>query len=161
MATVLLTEPESTEYVRSSPSPVRDRLRAWLCHWSLDHALAGGVPPDSSVALSLRAHKLIGHPIRIAMAHEIRAIAKEVSSPRCFADPRVPICRRALLESVAALDALADRLEAPDAVEARGVARLLVVLRDGTGPLFNPARADRLADALTEALEALEPSLEF
>jgi len=41
-----------------------------------------------------------------------------------------------------------ERLERPDPVNPCGVARVLVLLTDGTGPLYNPAVADRMSDAV-------------
>jgi hypothetical protein len=55
------------------------------------------------------------------------------------------------------LNDLADRLEAPEPVDARGVAQVLMILRDAESPLFRPGRAGRLAEAIEAALDALEP----
>ena len=47
----------------------------------------------------------------------------------------------------------------PDPLNPAGVARVLVVLTDGSGPLYNPAVADRMGDAVWWIADglALEP----
>ena len=159
MATVLLTEPRNAACFRSKPRLLRDRLCACVRSGSLDYALARGVSPDSSAALSLRAHRLIGPRVREPLARELAALVKEASGPRYLRDPRVPICRGAVINAAEMLGEVADRLVAPAPVDARGVAQLVILLRDGTSPLFNPARAERLEVAFSSALEALEPVL--
>lgn len=161
MATVLLTEPRNEQCIRSRPRLLRHRLSARVRSRSLDAALARGVSPDSSAALSLRANKLIGPGIREPLARELAALVKQARGPRHLRDPRVPICRRAVLDAAEVLAELGDRLLAPIPVEAQGVAALLILLREGSSPLFNPACAERFADELEAALDALEPRLEF
>jgi hypothetical protein len=75
MATILLTGQKDPSYVRAHQIRTSDRLRARLCAWQLDRALARGEPPDSTVALSLRAHRLIGPSIRHMLAR--RRVARE------------------------------------------------------------------------------------
>lgn len=60
----------------------------------------------------------------------------------------VPLSRRAVLPWREGLLGLAERLEGPNPVNPAGVARVLVLLTDGTGPLYNPAAADRMGDAM-------------
>jgi len=111
--------------------------------------------------LSLRANKLIGPWIREPLAQELAALVKQAAGPRRLRDPRVPICRRTVLDAADVLQQVADRLLAPSPVEAQGVAQLMILLREGSTPLFNPACADRFADDFEAALDALEPRLEF
>jgi hypothetical protein len=72
-------------------------------------------------------------------------------------DPHVPLRRREVVAALALLKDLADRREAPEPVDGRGVAQVLMILRDGESPLFKPGRAGRLAEAFEAALDALEP----
>lgn len=60
----------------------------------------------------------------------------------------VPLSRRTVMRWRESLLGLAERLERPDPVNPCGVARVLVLLTDGTGPLYNPAAADRMSDAV-------------
>jgi len=60
----------------------------------------------------------------------------------------VPLSRRAVLSAREGLLGLAERLESPDPVNPCGVARVLVLLTDGTGPLYTQGTADRLREAV-------------
>jgi hypothetical protein len=60
----------------------------------------------------------------------------------------VPLSCRAVLSSREGLLGLAERLDSPDPVNPCGVARALVLLTDGAGPLYSPGAADRLRDAV-------------
>jgi hypothetical protein len=157
MTTVLLTERPDALYVRPHESVVRDVLWAKLGSWRLDHALARGTAPDSSAALSLRAHKLIGPRFRCGLAAQLRALPAIAQCPPHPFDSRVPIRARAVLDSLELLEELADRLAAPEPVDPRGVARVQVLLRDGESPLFNPNLAREFRESFEAALEALEP----
>ena len=159
MATLLLTHRSDTSYVRPHRSLVRERISARLHSWRLDHTLALGEQPDSSAALFLRAHRLIGPRCRRELAHEIRALPANARRANHPFDPHVPLRRREILDAAELLEELADRLEAPEPVDARGVAQVRVLLRDGESPLFNPGRANQLAEAFEAALEALEPAV--
>ena len=55
------------------------------------------------------------------------------------------------------LDALADRLLAPDLVDARGVAQVRLPLRDGTGPLYYCGATEDLRSAASRVLRHLQP----
>jgi hypothetical protein len=132
------------------------RIRARLCAWRLDQALAQGAPPDSDPALSLRAHRLIGPVVRRGLAAELRALPRKAADACHPRDPRVPICRHAVLAAAELINELADQLAAYEAVDARGVAQVMVLMRDGQSPLFGPARADELGERIHDALEALE-----
>ncbi len=60
----------------------------------------------------------------------------------------VPLSRRAVVRWRESLLGLAERLERPDPANPCGVARVLVLLTDGTGPLYNPGAADRMSDTV-------------
>lgn len=156
MATILLTGQTDTSYVRVHPIGTSDRLRARLHAWQLDRALARGAPPDSTVALSLRAHRLIGPGVRHAMARELRALPHQAARAQNRLAPGVPICRRQVLQAAGVLALLADRLADSEPVEALGVAQLRVLLRDASSPLFDPNRARELEPELHAALDALD-----
>jgi hypothetical protein len=59
----------------------------------------------------------------------------------------------------AEVEALADRLISPDPVEAAGVARVHMLVTDGSSAMYYRPRAAKLEQALLEAIEALEPEL--
>ena len=67
----------------------------------------------------------------------------------------VPICRSKILRSRETLQALADRLVSTDPVDACGVARVRLLLTDGSGPIYARPTADDLEPALERTLVAL------
>jgi len=60
----------------------------------------------------------------------------------------VPLSRRVVVHWRESLLGVAERLERPEPVNPRGVARVLMLLTDGSGPLYDPAAADRMSDAV-------------
>lgn len=127
--------------------------------WRLDIALARGASPDSAAALSLRAHYLIAYETRRLLASEIERLLRDVRRPvamrlMCLA-PR----RDQVLAAESELLDLAARLAGAAPVEAAGVARARLLLRDGAGPLYSRAREGELERLVEAALTALEPHL--
>jgi hypothetical protein len=120
----------------------------------LDRALAGGAVPESDVALTLHARRLISPTMRRQLAHVLRGL---VESSRRPSRPPVQWPGAQIGRAGSDLLALADRLERPEAVDARGVARVRVLLSDGGGPLHGNRDADGLVRAAREAVAALEP----
>ncbi len=112
--------------------------------------------PDSSVTLSLHAHRLLGPSARLALARALRALPRDAVRQRTRLNSAVPICWRQVLEAGETLNRLADRLAGREPVDALGVATLRVLLRDGRSPLFDPRRAQELELTLHRALDALE-----
>src|SRR6185312_8162272 len=111
--------------------------------------------PDSSAALSLRARALIGTTARAGLAGSVRRLIKEAEHPTGPLTFRVPICRAKILRSRETLEALADRLVSTDPVDACGVARVRLLLTDGSGPIYARPTADDLQPALQRTLVAL------
>lgn len=156
MATILLTEQPDARYVEPHTVRTRDRVRARVSSWTLDRALARGVSPDSSPALSLRANRLIGASARRRLAQELRLLYARASRPPCRLDAGVPICRRGVLRAGGILEELATRLEGPGPVDARGVAQVRVLLTNADSPLFNPTGVDEFMRAMRTMVDALE-----
>ncbi|MGN6169619.1 MAG: hypothetical protein ACTHQQ_15830 [Solirubrobacteraceae bacterium] len=156
MATILLTEQPDARYVEPHTVRTRDRLRARLWAWRLDRALARGARPDSTAALSLHAHRLIGRNVRQALARDLRKLPGDAAHPRHRLDPVVPICRRGVLHAAGLLEELAARLDGPEPVDACGVAQVRGLLRNSDSPLFNPNGADEFVRALRTTIDALK-----
>ena len=93
MATLLLTEQPGGSYVTSHERVTRLGVRVRLRARELDEALARGACPDSSAALSLRAHELIGWTARRRLAREIRSLLARAERPIHPMHSSVPICR--------------------------------------------------------------------
>jgi hypothetical protein len=133
----------------------RERLSAWLHDAALDRALAAGERPEAGVALTLHARRLIAPRTRRRIAKTLRGmVATTLRPPTPPARPPGPHVRHAAAD----LLALADRLEATGAVDARGVALARELLRDGRGPLYADRGGHRLAAAAATATAALDPA---
>ncbi len=130
------------------------RVNARLRVAALDRALAGGAVPDSEVALTLHARRLISPAVRRQLARALRGVAE--SSRR----PSLPPARwpgTHVASASSDLLALAEHLESAAVVDARGVARVRVLLSDAGGPLHFSGDAHRLVLAAREAVAALDP----
>jgi hypothetical protein len=158
MSTLLLTDKANPGCVRAEPG--RALTRAWThLHASqLDRALAAGASPDSSAALSLRAHALIGAAARRDLARSIRHLLEAARRPVNPLTFSIPICRRKTVASADGLLKLADRLTSAGPADARGVAMLRLLLIDGGGPIYHRPAANDLEPALAAVAAALEPN---
>jgi hypothetical protein len=67
----------------------------------------------------------------------------------------IPVQRRAVLDDATLMLQIAAELEACDSVSERGVERIEDLLRHGDSPVYSPAAAGALHDALTHAHAAL------
>jgi hypothetical protein len=153
----LLTQSPDADYPVAEPCRIRARVVAWAGAWRLDHALAGGVCPDTSATLSLRAHRLIGVATRRELAQELRDVIRRAGRPRELFDNGIRLCAIEVLDAHDAILDLADRLDDREPVEPAGVARARLLLRDGAGPLYNASYPGGLRRAVLVALDALEP----
>jgi hypothetical protein len=127
------------------PPGLAVRLYVALFRIKLDRALAHGQDPVSRRALAVRAGQLAsarGRARVVTALERASAVAPDATVIR--------LNRSALLD-------LVDRLRAPDPVAAAGIARILVLLRDGSSPLYLPARPDLLAAELDHVQRALAP----
>ncbi|MGH2874284.1 MAG: hypothetical protein ACRDL5_17715 [Solirubrobacteraceae bacterium] len=159
MEVLLLTRPHGNSAISCQRGGALRRLRTRMHAWRLDVALAGGASPDASAALSLRARELIGRRARSQLAGEIERLLIDACRP---APPRrlcVVPCRDQLLDAEPTLRELSARLRDAGPIDASGVARIRLLLRDGAGPIYNRARAGELQRMVDAALEATEPRL--
>jgi hypothetical protein len=134
---------------------LREQLAAWLHGAALDRALAEGQAPESGVALTLHARRLIALRTRRRLAKTLKGMV--ATTRRAPAPPSRPAGPQ-VLRAAPQLLALAERLEHTGPVDARGVALARQLLRDGFGPLYADRGARRLAEAAAEATIALDPA---
>jgi hypothetical protein len=158
MSTLLLTDPENPSCVVLERTRLCTRVGTHLRSHHLDRALASGISPDSSAALSLRAQTLIGGRARATLAGYLRRLVSDAQRPFQPLSVGLPICRRKILRSRITLDALAERLVSRDPLDVMGVAKVRMLLIDGCGPIYDRPGADDLEPALRDALQALEPA---
>ena len=98
--------------------------------------------------------QLVSPPVRRSVARALRSVRDQGLRPAVYRASVVNV--RAAAANWAGLERLAVRLEVLEQpVAVRGVARILELLADGTGPLYNPGRAQELGPALERALGAL------
>ena len=142
--------PSGTPLGPASPSrALRRRLRVGLHRGHLDRQLAEGFGSDPVEDRALRGRQLSGRRTRRRLARSLRARVKDAERPiGPHLSAAVPVSRRVVLSWRESLLGLAERLESPDRVNPCGVARVLVLLTDGTGPLYSPAAADRMSEAV-------------
>ena len=133
----------------------RDRLAARARASALDEQLAAGVSPEHSVTLALHAGRLCQHGQRRVLARSLTRLVAAADGP-AQRRLKTPVCRGAVQQARAELAAVAGRLTASGPVEVRGVARVRSLLADGTGPLYQPARAGQLRHELGDVLSALD-----
>jgi hypothetical protein len=137
------------------------RLLVRLRRPRLDRELARGVSPDTRPALAIRAGDLLRSSAREDFASGLRhALAIATSAPSALRRPAVPLCRDRVRAAAPELRELADRLVTPGPVATPGMARVSLLLTQGTGPLYRRDDAYDLRTELRRALEALEPGLE-
>jgi hypothetical protein len=134
---------------------LRDRLTERLLSRQLDVALANGAPADSDGALALRAQRLTDVSRRLTIARSLRRLVREARDGRAPALTRVAPCWGRVEVATDELSMLASRLTQPGPVAARGVAQALLLLTDGTGPLYNPRSEDSVRDRAAVAADQL------
>lgn len=134
---------------------LRDRIVARLHAGTLDRALAAGASPESSVPLAVHACHLCEPTQRLALAHTLARIARLATAPPTTRF-KTPISRAAVRRCDTELQAVVERLAASRPVGVRGVARLRLLLSDGTGSLYGSSSPGRLRHDLVAALESLD-----
>lgn len=138
-----------------------ERLESHLFGDRLDRALAAGIPPETDPLLALRAAQISSPKSRRELATVVRrmlAAATDPESPmrvRSMAIlPRVKKARREF-------EALADHLEAPVPLPARGMAAVKLLLRDGAGPLYRYESRQSLPRLVRDITDLLDPGLDW
>ena len=134
--------PDAHRALNLQPS-IRARLTARLRQGRFDRLLAVGCPAAVGSALFVHAERIVAFPEREAIARALRlAVAAAHWPPPNVMSGRVPIHRDNVAAAEATIDALTLRLHAPMPVNARGMARLRLVMSDGTGPFYQHGRGD-------------------
>jgi hypothetical protein len=135
VASLTVTVSRTPEIQIAPPARLRDRLIIGIGPRHLDVALANGVPSETNSVLALRARHLTRQSRRRELAEGIRTVLD-----RAGRGPSLGISPLGARVTAASdeLARLADSLAQPGPVAPRGVAQALLLLTDGTGPLYNP-----------------------
>lgn len=133
---------------------VADRLAARWRSRRLDRALARGISPEAGPALALRARHLTELRRRRAIAGALRRVVRDAGRPSYA---RIAPDRSRVEAARSELSLLADAIAAPGPVAAPGVAQALILLTDGTGPLYNPGSGASLKAGAARAARELRP----
>lgn len=131
-----------------------DRL---ITRWQapqLDRELAEGAQPESSVLLGLRAQFLVRPSERRRLARSLKRVVRTGQSSS-HVPMRSSMRQDAVLPAYGDLSALVQRLLEMGPIEAQGMARVLVLLRDGAGPLYRSGSSIDLRSQLRAAISAL------
>jgi hypothetical protein len=134
---VLMPEPRRRQWLS---------LRAQLKSDSLDSQLADGLAPESSDLLFAHARRIVRPRSCAALASSLRKVALASQGPTGLSN-QVPVVREAIDTARDELLGLAERLERPGPVRARGVAQVRRLLGNGSSPFYCRAYRGRvLAD---------------
>jgi hypothetical protein len=140
---------------RSRPEPSwQARLAAKLFAARYDRAVDAGTSPEPGSALAVHVTRLSAPRTRAQLAHALRLVLRDATEGPDALRPRVPVRPDAVLQAADIVQAILSRLEEPQRVRVRGMARLRMLLADGSGPLYRPG-AGSLNAALRGALAAL------
>lgn len=134
---------------------LHDRAVAAMHHIALDRRLAAGAITADDRDLTVRAWQITRPSERARLATRLEAILLDAERPRAALSARVPVCRHEVKAARSEILRLAARLRDPRPVRPRGVARLRLLLTDGTGPLYVAGPNDELYRQLHRATLAL------
>mgnify|MGYP007044003774 FL=1 len=130
------------------------RLRARLFAGRLDRELDAGAVPMPGSALAAHVARLTTVDEREALARALRHAMAEAHHAAAGVPLRIPVNWESMIPCRDVVDDITLRLHSPRPVRARGVARLRILLSDGTGPLYKEGRGS-LPAGLRGVLAAL------
>jgi hypothetical protein len=154
----LLRRPLLSFEVHDPRTPLHRRAMSALDGQRLDRALAAGVGPDVRPALAARAATLQSRRRRRSLASGLERAVASAEHGRPPLSPQVPVASTDVRAASPWLDALAERLRAPDPCEVAGIAKVSLLLSDPLSPLYVPETREALAAAAQDALESLTGS---
>jgi hypothetical protein len=125
-------------------------LSARLKNAELDSQLASGIAPERSGLLFSHAVRIVRPRGCAVLASSLRRVVADSERWRGRSN-RVPLARANVQTAERELVGLAERLERPGPIRARGVAEIRLLLGDGTGPLYRGGSGRRLLDELRVA----------
>ena len=146
-ANLLGHHPSPGTRMRAAASVLRARTRAG----ALDRQLAAGVPSWRTELHATRALQLTGARQRRLTADALERLERRSIQPIHSGTVLalvVPPCRASVRECATQISELIALLRSREPVAVEGMARLQLLLHDGTGPLYLPDHAGELSRAL-------------
>ena len=113
------------------------RLQARLSASRLDHEVEAGAMVVPGTPLAAHVARLTSVKQRQALARGLRRAVDATDSPGHGVRAPFPIHSGRIAASRAEIDQITSLLESPRPVHPRGMARLRMLLTDGTGPLYD------------------------
>jgi hypothetical protein len=136
----------------------RDRLLARALGASLDRQLAAGEPAQGRPAGAARARYLASPAGRRQVIQGWNALLRRARTPARRPAQPTPLCRERIIAAEADVRYLLALLAGPRPVAARGVAMAMVLLTDGTSPVYNRRSPLSLTAATRDAIRQLDPA---
>lgn len=127
------------------------RIRVRMLAARLDRQIEAGTCAVVTPALAAHVQRITSRAEREKLAGALRVTRCAPSGTVVF---QVPVHAAAVCGAAEWIDELIARLSGPSAVAARGMARLRILLADGSGPLYRPGPGT-LTAALRGVLAAL------
>jgi hypothetical protein len=115
---------------------IATRVIAELFAARFDKQLASGTAPEPGSALAAHVSRLVSVGERRKLAKTLRRSVSDSYSRPAPMSARIPLDRSGVAAAAGLIDQVASRLLAPRPVSALGVARLRLLLSDGTGPMY-------------------------
>ncbi|MGA3153805.1 MAG: hypothetical protein ACLPN6_14260 [Streptosporangiaceae bacterium] len=142
---------------RSAPPAgrLRDRVLARVLAARLDRELAAGCPAGFSRAMAARAWRIVSPAGRRELARGWELVLAQASRPPVPRSPRGMLRRGVVAGAERDVRELLAALTGGRPVTVRGAAMAGLLLRDGTGPLYNQRCARDLGTAVREATRQL------
>jgi hypothetical protein len=156
-AMLLIDAPRNPGQLVVVPDRLWTRLRTHLRGASLDEQLADGTPAEANRVLASRAQHLVSASARLRLARDWEHLTDVAHQPPVGRNARASLCRRRIALAEPELREMLDVLVSELPTTARGVAMASVLLRDGSGPLFNRRCDHDLGVALGQVTGALDP----
>ena len=139
------------------PQRLGVRVRVLVRRWWLDRELADGCACEASEDLAWRARQLADPVTRHQLACSLRRVVADAESPRAVSfSSAVPVRRQEVVRWREAVLGVAERLEQPGPANPCGVARVMVLLTDGTGPLYSRYLGRSISDAVWWIADGLQ-----
>jgi hypothetical protein len=145
--------PPAATVARRPPVALRSRVR--LHRLALTRRLAEGADPLGSPELALRARQLTAPREVQGAVTGLERVLHEAAAPSRALTAQAPVQRAAIVAARPFLLNLRRRLRETESPRPAGVARTVLLLADGCGPLYAPSHPGTLASRAYQAADTV------